>query len=177
MYLFVLMSKKVFKFHSPWQLVLLSASSHGNVTETKWATSWENLFMPYANNKDTDQPAHPHSLISIFVIRYLDSIIPITAKSKISRLASLCSRTGRFESFLVTNTEDRFCCDVAQIFILSCLVDSSLKTEWVHLSFKGCLIYLTYISQRPFFWDLGKQCRPRSNAAWDVTWLNVIIEV
>ena len=29
-----------------------------------WATSWENLFMPYVNNKGADQPAHPCSLIS-----------------------------------------------------------------------------------------------------------------
>ena len=31
------------------------------------ATSWENLFMPYANNKGADQPAHPRSLISAFI--------------------------------------------------------------------------------------------------------------
>ena len=30
--------------------------------------------MPYANNKDADQPAHERSLISVFVIRCLDSI-------------------------------------------------------------------------------------------------------
>ena len=29
-----------------------------------WTTPWENLFMPYANNKGTDQPGHPRSLIS-----------------------------------------------------------------------------------------------------------------
>ena len=23
-----------------------------------WATAWENLFLPYANNKGADQPAH-----------------------------------------------------------------------------------------------------------------------
>ena len=28
--------------------------------------------MPYANNKDSDQPAHPLSLTSVFIIRYLD---------------------------------------------------------------------------------------------------------
>ena len=33
-----------------------------------------------ANNKGADQPAHPCSLISTFVVRYLDSIIPILAK-------------------------------------------------------------------------------------------------
>ena len=33
-----------------------------------WATSWENLFMPYANNRGTDQLEHLHSLISTFVV-------------------------------------------------------------------------------------------------------------
>ena len=30
--------------------------------------------MPYVNNKDADQPVHPRSLISAFVVRCLDSI-------------------------------------------------------------------------------------------------------
>ena len=51
-----------------------------------WATSLENLFMPYANNKDADQPAHPRSLISIVVIHCLDSIIPPVSISEISSL-------------------------------------------------------------------------------------------
>ena len=42
--------------------------------------------MPYANNKGADQPVHPRSLISAFVVRCLDSIIPILAASRISRL-------------------------------------------------------------------------------------------
>ena len=29
----------------------------------------------FANNTDADQPAHPHSLISAFVIRFLESTI------------------------------------------------------------------------------------------------------
>ena len=49
------------------------------------ATSWENLFMLYANNKGADQPAHPRSLISIFVVHCLDSIISLVSISKISR--------------------------------------------------------------------------------------------
>ena len=36
-----------------------------------WATSWENLFQTYANNKGADQPAHPRSQISTFVLRFL----------------------------------------------------------------------------------------------------------
>ena len=55
------------------------------------ATSWENLFMPYTNNKGADQTAHPQSLISAFVVRFLDCLIHILAKSKtLKALASLC---------------------------------------------------------------------------------------
>ena len=38
------------------------------------------------NNKGTGQPAHVCSLISTFLVHCLDSIIPVLAKSKISRL-------------------------------------------------------------------------------------------
>ena len=40
----------------------------------------------FANNKGADQPAHPGSLISAFVIRCLDSIIPLVSISEISSL-------------------------------------------------------------------------------------------
>ena len=51
-----------------------------------WVTSWENLFMPYANNRDADQPAQMRRLMSAFVVRCLDSIIPLLAITEISRL-------------------------------------------------------------------------------------------
>ena len=51
-----------------------------------WATSWENLFMPYANNKGADQPAHPRSLISTFIVCCLDSVISLASISEISGL-------------------------------------------------------------------------------------------
>ena len=58
--------------------------------------------MPYANNKGTDQPAHPRSLINAFVARCLDSIIPLVSVSEISSpyLASVvaqavCVLSGR----------------------------------------------------------------------------------
>ena len=75
-----------------------------------WATSWENLFLPYANNKGTDQPAHLRSLISAFVIRCLDSIISVELfyMQNLELLASLCSWADWFESYLVANPEDRF---------------------------------------------------------------------
>ena len=43
--------------------------------------------MPFANNKGADQPAHPRSLISAFVVRCPDSIIPLVS---ISEISSLC---------------------------------------------------------------------------------------
>ena len=42
--------------------------------------------MPYVNNKGANQPAHPRSLISAFVVRCLDSIIPKVPISKVSKL-------------------------------------------------------------------------------------------
>ena len=42
--------------------------------------------MLYANNKGADQPAHPRSLISVFVVRCLDSIIPLVSISEILNL-------------------------------------------------------------------------------------------
>ena len=62
----------------------------------KWATSWQNLLLPHANNKGTDQPAHPRSLISTFVVRCLDSLIPLVSISEISslQLASVAAEAG-----------------------------------------------------------------------------------
>ena len=45
-----------------------------------------NLLLPYANNKGADQPAHPRSLISVFVARCLDSIVPLLPIAEISSL-------------------------------------------------------------------------------------------
>ena len=52
--------------------------------------------MPYANNKGADQPAHPRSLISTFVVRCPDSIISLVSVSKISSLylASVAALDG-----------------------------------------------------------------------------------
>ena len=71
------------------------------------------MFIPYANYKGAVQPAHPRSLISVVVFRYLDSIRHIVAISEI--LDSICSRAGRFESYLVATPEGKFSRDVARI--------------------------------------------------------------
>ena len=42
--------------------------------------------MSYANNEGADQTAHPRSLICAFVVRCLDSIIPLDSIAEISRL-------------------------------------------------------------------------------------------
>ena len=42
--------------------------------------------MSYANNKGTDQPAHPGSLISAFVVCCLDSVMSLVSVTKISSL-------------------------------------------------------------------------------------------
>ena len=54
------------------------------------------LVLPYVNNKGADQPAHLRSLISFFVVRRLDSIIPLVSISKISSLylASVAAQAG-----------------------------------------------------------------------------------
>ena len=48
----------------------------------------KNYCMPYKNNKGVgaDQPVHPRSLISTFIVCCLDSIIPVVAMYEISRL-------------------------------------------------------------------------------------------
>ena len=42
--------------------------------------------LPYANNKGTDQPAHPRSLISAFVVHCLESITSLVSISELSSL-------------------------------------------------------------------------------------------
>ena len=57
----------------------------GEVRAYNWVGSSENVSYAYANNKGADQPAHPCSLISTFVVRCLDNMISILALSKVSR--------------------------------------------------------------------------------------------
>ena len=52
--------------------------------------------MTYTNNNGADQPAHPSSLISTFVVRCLDSIIHLVSISELASLyiASLTAQAG-----------------------------------------------------------------------------------
>ena len=80
--------------------------------------------MPYANNKGADQPAHPRSLISTFVVRCLDSMICILALSKVSRflLVSVAEQAGLNLTWLKI-PEDTFSRDVAHVV-------SSIPANW-----------------------------------------------
>ena len=71
----------------------------------------EYLFLLCVNNKGADQPAHPRSLISTFVVRCLDSFYIRNFKP----LPSFFGGAGRFVSYLVANPEGRFSRDEAQI--------------------------------------------------------------
>ena len=87
--------------------------------------------MLHANNKDADQPVHPRSLISVSVIHYLDSVIPIDAKFKISRpwLASVAQQAG-LSLTLSHTSEDRFSHDMPDLTFL-CIMDSSILAIWM----------------------------------------------
>ena len=66
--------------------------------------------MPYANNKGADQPAHPRSLISAFVVRCLDSVMPLVSVTKISSLmlASVAAQADLSLTWSET-PDDTFC--------------------------------------------------------------------
>ena len=83
-----------------------------------WAGPWENV--SYANNKGADQHAHPRSLISAFVVRWLDSIISLDSIAEISRfyLAFVAAQTSWCLAWSQT-PEDTFCRVVVHVLIAS----------------------------------------------------------
>ena len=70
--------------------------------------------MSYANNNGADQPAHPRSLISAFVIRCLDSVMSLNSVTKISSfmLASVAEQASLSLTWSET-PEDTFSHDEA----------------------------------------------------------------
>ena len=98
----------------------------------EWAMSWENL--SYVNNSGADQPAHPHSLISPFVICCLGSIISLISFFAISRFSLACvAEQASLESYLVENPEDRFSHDEAQIFHFRLWNCQQFKNVWARI--------------------------------------------
>ena len=87
--------------------------------------------MPYANNKDADQPAHPRSLISAFVVRCVHSIIPLVSISEISSLylASVAAHVS-LSLPMVANPEERLSHIVAQIYDKHCSSQQMTTSSW-----------------------------------------------
>ena len=73
--------------------------------------------MPYANNKGADQPAHPHSLISAYIVRCLDSVMSLVSVTKNSSilLASVAEQASLSLTWSET-PEDTFSHDEAHMF-------------------------------------------------------------
>ena len=74
--------------------------------------------MPYANKKGADQPAHPRSLISTFVVRCQDKMISLVFIFEISRFyqVSVAEQISLCRVWLET-PEDTFSHGVAHIYI------------------------------------------------------------
>ena len=74
--------------------------------------------MSYTNNKCADQPAHPRSVISAFVVRCLDSVMSLVSVTKISNLmlASVAEQAGLILTWSET-PEDTFFHDGAHLFL------------------------------------------------------------
>ena len=72
--------------------------------------------MSHANNKGADQPAHPRSLISAFVVRCLDSVMPLVSVANISSLmlASVAEQASLSLTWSET-PEDTFSRDEAHL--------------------------------------------------------------
>ena len=69
----------------------------------------------HANSKGADQPVHPRSLISAFVVHCLESILSLDSIAEISRLAGFCGCAGRLCLAWSETPEDTFCHVVAHI--------------------------------------------------------------
>ena len=76
-----------------------------------------NVSLSYAKNKGAEQPAHPRTLISAFVVRCLDSIISLDSIAEISRLKlpSVAAQAGLCLGWSET-PEDTFSHGVAHLF-------------------------------------------------------------
>ena len=73
--------------------------------------------MSYANNKDADQPVHPRSLISTFVVRCIVSVMSLISVTKMSSLmlASVAEQAGLSLTWSET-PEDTFSHDEAHSY-------------------------------------------------------------
>ena len=97
-----------------------------------WATSWENLFMPYANNKGTDQPVHSHSDQHLCCSLPIDSIMSLISILAIScpKLGSIAEQAGLNLTWSQT-PKKRFSRDETHTHSWLSVMDSSTLANWV----------------------------------------------
>ena len=87
--------------------------------------------MSYANNKGADQPAHPRSLISAFVVRCLDSMKSLDSIAEISRLklAFVAAQAGLCLAWSET-PEDSFCrVEALILYTMLCFLYDRLRPD------------------------------------------------
>ena len=86
--------------------------------------------MPYANNKGADQPAHPRSLISAFVVRCLDSVMSLVSVTKISSLvlASVAEQASWSRTWSET-PEDMFSHGAAHMIKVTVRIKSTCQQD------------------------------------------------
>ena len=87
----------------------------------------ESLTFVHSNNKGAGLSSYPRSLISAFIVRFLESITSELAYCKTSYLACLCSWTDWFETYSVRNLQDSFLAAWPLRCILPLILTSGLK--------------------------------------------------
>ena len=94
--------------------------------------------MSFANNKGADQPAHPRSLISAFVVRWLDSVMSLVSVTKISSLilASVAEQASLSLTWSET-LEDTFSHNEANMFLNYMYTHSAVSENENYLCKKG----------------------------------------
>ena len=88
------------------------------MVEQYMSRAMRKLVMSYANNKGADQPAHPRSLISAFVVCFLDSVMSLVSVTKLSSfmLASVAEQASLSLTWSET-PEDPFSHDEAHMVL------------------------------------------------------------
>ena len=83
------------KIHAWAQMQDPLSHLHSKMTYSNWTATEKKLSSVICNNKGADQPAHPHSLISNFVICFLKAISRLaTNETSIFLLACKAEETG-----------------------------------------------------------------------------------
>ena len=106
----------------------------GRLANHTFGPRLENLFLGCVINKGANQAAHPHRLISTYVICFLESIISNLTASKIS-----------FFYFVVSRPNFVFFSNVPLLNVQIALAPSYLPKNGVKISLEYILLYQTLL--------------------------------